>query len=527
MKTITAATLFLALSFCARAASLVFNSTNLSPSADLIIPLYLKPAQRFTTDNSSNLTLVNLTAAATIRSFSLSNMFDIKLRATVVSDQSGTPNSSQQIGTLLATNLLSFNGYGPLTLQGAVPLEPLTTYWVIFDTDLQYAIAAYGGLTLGFPTVAGTSGGQGGWLHATNDYVSATWEADVTSPWSFTAGRLLKLEMYALPGNVVFSQQPHSQVVAVGENVNFSATLAGNISSSWQWRFNRAEIPSATNTSYTILAASTNDAGAYDLVITSSQGSVTSSVATLTVVTPPTLLSPPSPKTGVVGSNSVFTALADGLLLNYQWQFEGADIPNATDATLVLTNIQPGDEGDYAVIVTNIAGAITSPPAPLTVLVPVTIGTPPPEQTAYWGKNYALQMPVHGTPPFGCLWLKDGVLIAQGTNATLQLTDIELTDGGTYTCVITNILNATTSAPVHLTINPAGISLGLFAGVIIDGAVGKTYGIQYTTAILGSNSWVPLTNVTLTQPVQIWVDTTVDVHSPGNQVRFYRVMAVP
>lgn len=77
-----------------------------------------------------------------------------------------------------------------------------------------------------------------------------------------------------------------------------------------------------------------------------------------------------------------------------------------------------------------------------------------------------------------------------------------------------------TNTPAVLVVNPANVSLGLYAGVIIDGTTGYTYGIEYTTNLQNA-VWQSVTNITLTQPVQIWVDTSVNV--PNAPKRFYRV----
>ena len=74
-----------------------------------------------------------------------------------------------------------------------------------------------------------------------------------------------------------------------------------------------------------------------------------------------------------------------------------------------------------------------------------------------------------------------------------------------------------------LTMNPAGVALALYAGVTIQGVVGKTYGIQYSADLTQANAWAGLTNLTLTQPVQLWYET-----QPANQPRrFYRVVPGP
>jgi hypothetical protein len=60
----------------------------------------------------------------------------------------------------------------------------------------------------------------------------------------------------------------------------------------------------------------------------------------------------------------------DGSLpVTYQWHKDGADLPGATNATLVLTNVTPADSGTYTVTVTNGAGSTLSDNATLLVLI--------------------------------------------------------------------------------------------------------------------------------------------------------------
>jgi len=46
--------------------------------------------------------------------------------------------------------------------------------------------------------------------------------------------------------------------------------------------------------------------------------------------------------------------------LAYQWQHNGSDVPNATNATLVLSNVVYDQSGNYHVLVSNSAGMMTS-----------------------------------------------------------------------------------------------------------------------------------------------------------------------
>jgi hypothetical protein len=83
---------------------------------------------------------------------------------------------------------------------------------------------------------------------------------------------------------------------------------------------------------------------------------------------PPIILSQPETIAVFVGESVTFRIHAAGTApLAYAWQFDGADLPNETVATLSLTNVQPTSAGDYQAIVSNSAGSITSQVATLIV----------------------------------------------------------------------------------------------------------------------------------------------------------------
>ena len=75
---------------------------------------------------------------------------------------------------------------------------------------------------------------------------------------------------------------------------------------------------------------------------------------------------PVSQLTGV-GSNVTFTVTASGSgPLSYQWQFNGANIANATNNTCVISNALASDVGNYQALITNLYGSVTSSLAALT-----------------------------------------------------------------------------------------------------------------------------------------------------------------
>ena len=94
--------------------------------------------------------------------------------------------------------------------------------------------------------------------------------------------------------------QPKSQEVNEGSPVTFSVTATGTTPLSYQWYKGSTKISGATSASYKISSVKTSDAGSYKVTVTNSAGSVTSSVATLTVNVPVTLSS-----ISISGSSSV------------------------------------------------------------------------------------------------------------------------------------------------------------------------------------------------------------------------------
>jgi hypothetical protein len=57
--------------------------------------------------------------------------------------------------------------------------------------------------------------------------------------------------------------------------------------------------------------------------------------------------------------------VADARAVTFQWKFNGTDIPGATGDSLLLTNVNTTNEGQYSVVVTNSVGSVTSAPAAL------------------------------------------------------------------------------------------------------------------------------------------------------------------
>ncbi|MBI3853371.1 MAG: immunoglobulin domain-containing protein [Verrucomicrobia bacterium] len=84
---------------------------------------------------------------------------------------------------------------------------------------------------------------------------------------------------------------------------------------------------------------------------------------------PPSILTSPQSRTVRAGTYVTFNVVSTGSqLLSYQWWFNTTNvIAGATNSSLVLSNVQSAQAGDYTVVVSNSVNSVTSAPANLKV----------------------------------------------------------------------------------------------------------------------------------------------------------------
>jgi hypothetical protein len=155
----------------------------------------------------------------------------------------------------------------------------------------------------------------------------------------------------------------------------------------------------------------------------------------------------------------------------------------------------------------------------------VFILSQPQSQIGYLRQTITFSVAAFSTaPPLSYQWQKDGVSINGATDFTFRIFNLQTNNAGSYTVIVSNSTGAfVTSAPATLEVKDASMSIALHPGVTIEGAVGLIYGIQVTTDLSNTNSWVGLTNVTLTAPRQTWFDA-----QPATlPTRYYRLLSGP
>jgi len=222
-------------------------------------------------------------------------------------------------------------------------------------------------------------------------------------------------------------------------------------------KVNTVSQPSFNQPILSIPTVSASNAGNYSVIVTGSGGSVTSSVVSLMVITPLAITSQPLSLTNNASSTATFTVGVSGTSPVYQWFKNSSPISGAVFSTLTLPSVQDADAASYWVVVTNLAGSVTSaPPATLSVNDTLFIAVQPSSQTIGLGSNVTFSATAYGAAPLVFQWYFNGNPIGSattGTNvSTYTLTNVQTNKSGNYSVQVFNGNGSVTSSNAVLSV---------------------------------------------------------------------------
>lgn len=113
---------------------------------------------------------------------------------------------------------------------------------------------------------------------------AGVYDAIVTNAMGSSISSVAQLMVATSPVAPIITASPAPRAVLVGTGTTFSVSATGAPAPGYQWRKNGTAITGAVGSSLTLPAVQSGDAASYDVVVTNSMGSVTSSVAGLRVI---------------------------------------------------------------------------------------------------------------------------------------------------------------------------------------------------------------------------------------------------
>jgi uncharacterized repeat protein (TIGR03803 family) len=258
----------------------------------------------------------------------------------------------------------------------------------------------------------------------------------------------------------VITVQPQSQTNNAGATVIFLVSVASPNPLGYQWQkdgtnlVNGGNMSGATTNPLSITALSDSDAGTYSVVVTNSNGSVTSSNATLMVIDPPVITAQPTNLLVLLGTNAAFGVSLTGTApLRYQWRLNGTNILNATSAIYAIPSVRTNNAGNYAVVISNAAGSATSSNAALTVVLSSN------SQTNYASSMATFTATAFSPESLNYQWQKNGTNLVEGgrlsgtTNSTLTIASVSDADAASYSAVVSDAYGDVSTSKAVLTVN--------------------------------------------------------------------------
>lgn len=264
----------------------------------------------------------------------------------------------------------------------------------------------------------------------------------------------------------VFTKRPINQVVLADDTVDYLCEAHGDPTPTVRWRREEGELPRGrseirSDNSLRLNQVRAEDEGTYTCVSENSVGKTEAS-GTLQVHVPPQIVVRPRDQITAQGRTVTFLCGTKGnpppavfwqregsqiLLFPIQEPAQSGRFSVSLSGELTITDVHSEDSGYYICQAISVAGSILTK-ALLEVesapsdRVPPIIRQGPANQTLVPGSTGQLQCHVMGNPLPSVQWEKDGQRILGNDeraslmeNGTFQITNLQETDSGVYTCV--------------------------------------------------------------------------------------------
>lgn len=317
----------------------------------------------------------------------------------------------------------------------------------------------------------------------------------------FSPGRIYRLS-FLMAGNLGAGPTIKALRASMGTNTqDFTFDITGRSLNQMGWTEKTMEfIPSSVSMML-----------GFDSLTAGNAGPALDSISILPLVLPPgppVIRAQPQSVTVLEGNPAMFqvSALGEPSPLDYQWLHYSSPLPNATNASLSLSNISLLDAGPYTVIIANALGSVTSLVATLTVTQAVpSIRVVGSDAAGGSEVNVPIQIRANGNEnALGC---------SLNFNTTL-LTFLEATLGSGTPAGSALILNTNSVASGRL-----GVGVGLPANAALDRGTQQVVVVKFLVAPVVNQTTTTISfgdQPTLRQLSDTHAQVLPAAYSPGN-----------
>ncbi|MDF1575870.1 MAG: immunoglobulin domain-containing protein [Bacteroidales bacterium] len=263
--------------------------------------------------------------------------------------------------------------------------------------------------------------------------------------------------------NVSIDLQPSAVSGCEGSTAAFNVVASGSVTG-YQWRqngvalVNGGDISGANSPNLTINNLTLAHSGGYSCVVSGQCDNVTSNTVGLVVDQAVLITTDPVDQEFCETENVIFTSVATGTNLQYQWYRDGAIMPGENGSNLVINGATAADVGTYYSRVSNSCNSQTSDIVGLSLNEPTLIVTQPLDDLVCEGDNANMSVTVTGSN-ISYSWTHNGTPINDGgaysgtKTSSLFINNLDISHEGVYVCEITASCGNLNSAPAVLTVN--------------------------------------------------------------------------
>jgi hypothetical protein len=209
--------------------------------------------------------------------------------------------------------------------------------------------------------------------------------------------------------------------------------------------------------------------------------SVASTIATVSVISPPAILEDPQSAEVCPEDSVIFTVKAEGEGLIYQWRRGNLILPGATKSSYTIRVVSEADAGDYMVVIRNACGEwVSSSPAFLTVSSEPSVIILADDVVCPGTTGHLASIPDEGIDAV-YTWMIDGGIILSGERSPSIL--YEVLDSGPVELFVTvqNAPGCERASSKLVKVISEDLTFSISDVMVIEGDIGMTEAVLMVT----------------------------------------------